>query len=309
MIFGEDFGQLAASGEYEVYKSGTTLAQLNAAIASLSDEEYLDSFLVVVTDAVNVELIHSPERIGTTRRYKLINAQTTGGILYTQYWQSNVLYYRGKNVSSGSLDVDARATNETGANLLTLNSWTLYKRQKGYDVANGGSNVAYAIAPVQNTLSAANKNYAVGEQFLYDGHLYKVTSAITSGAQIVIGTNAVAAGTITEQIGDLNDVESVSLNSWKCAGVTEAYGTLKKYGKQITIQFAWYGSITGTSNPFINVPQKYRPSQNFSGIHTYKGNNGFAAGISLIKQNGDIVDQSTGQAKTEGNIDITYWLS
>ena len=207
MLFGEDFGQLAASGEYEVYKSGTTIAQLNAAIASLSDEEYYDSFLIANIDAVNALFTLSPSR-NDERQYMASVVSSTSNLSYAIFWQQNVLYYRVKTIANGSMTTTTKSTSGTGDTLLTLNSWTLYKRQKGYDVANGDSNVAYAIAPVQTSLSSADKNYAVGEQFLYDGHLYKVTSAITSGAQIVIGTNAEAAGSVTEQMRTVGTVQT-----------------------------------------------------------------------------------------------------
>ena len=58
---------------------------------------------------------------------------------------------------------------------------------------------ASLLATVQTELTA-DKAYAVGEQFVYNQVLYKVTQAIANGAAITIGTNAELAGSVTEQI-------------------------------------------------------------------------------------------------------------
>ena len=53
------------------------------------------------------------------------------------------------------------------------------------------------IAPLQMT-TAANKNYVVGEYLFMNGLLYKVTSAISSGATITPGTNVDVTDVATE---------------------------------------------------------------------------------------------------------------
>ena len=65
------------------------------------------------------------------------------------------------------------------------------------------------IAPVQSTLTAS-KAYAVGDQFVYNQELYKVTQAITQNADITIGTNAVLAGSVTEQIVNASVIYSTT---------------------------------------------------------------------------------------------------
>lgn len=59
------------------------------------------------------------------------------------------------------------------------------------------------IAPVQKSLTA-KKAYAAGEQFVYNQTLYRVAQAIAQGAQITIGTNAILAGCVTEQIKNIS---------------------------------------------------------------------------------------------------------
>ena len=58
------------------------------------------------------------------------------------------------------------------------------------------------IAYVQTSLTAS-KSYAVGEQFVYNGLLYKATATIAQGGTITIGGNCELADSVTEQINGL----------------------------------------------------------------------------------------------------------
>ena len=65
------------------------------------------------------------------------------------------------------------------------------------------------IAPVLNS-TTATKNWAVDEEFILDGNLYKVTTAIPSGSQIIVSgssANCELADTVTEQIETLSQKE------------------------------------------------------------------------------------------------------
>lgn len=64
------------------------------------------------------------------------------------------------------------------------------------------------IATRQANLTAS-KAYAIGEQFIYNNTLYKVTAAIASGGTITIGGNATAADNITTQISKLANLHRV----------------------------------------------------------------------------------------------------
>ena len=69
-----------------------------------------------------------------------------------------------------------------------------------YTIADGTEPL---IAPVQETL-VASKAYAVGEQFIYNGNLYKATAPIASGATITINGNCALADSIADQVTELN---------------------------------------------------------------------------------------------------------
>ena len=56
------------------------------------------------------------------------------------------------------------------------------------------------VAPVQDNL-LAKKAYAVGDLFIYNNGLYKVTTAIASGGAITIGTNATPSPSVAEELG------------------------------------------------------------------------------------------------------------
>ena len=61
-----------------------------------------------------------------------------------------------------------------------------------------------AIANIQNNL-VANKAYAIGEQFVYQGNVYQATAAIASGATITINGNCALAYSLADQITALNN--------------------------------------------------------------------------------------------------------
>ena len=60
------------------------------------------------------------------------------------------------------------------------------------------------IAPIETTLTASQP-YAIGEQFIYQGLLYKATAAIAQGGTIIIDGNCELADSVTEQINGLNN--------------------------------------------------------------------------------------------------------
>lgn len=70
-----------------------------------------------------------------------------------------------------------------------------------YTIADGTEPL---IAPVQNSL-VASKTYAVGEQFIYNGNLYKATASIASGGTITINGNCALADSIADQVTALNE--------------------------------------------------------------------------------------------------------
>ena len=67
-----------------------------------------------------------------------------------------------------------------------------------YDIAGVG-----LIATIETTLTAS-KTYNVGDQFIYNGLLYKVTQTIASGTAITIGSNCQLAPVVADQLSEIN---------------------------------------------------------------------------------------------------------
>lgn len=94
------------------------------------------------------------------------------------------------------------------------------------------SNIQQSIATIQTTFTAS-KNYAVGEQFVYNGLLYKATTTIAQGGTITIGSNCALADNVTEQIRNANKPTSVPFTP--VYGVTVIYN--KTYKRQDGLMF------------------------------------------------------------------------
>ena len=61
------------------------------------------------------------------------------------------------------------------------------------------------IAPVLLSM-VSDKAYAVGEQFIVNSVLYKITQAVSAaGVDLVVGTNCELADTVTEQINTVTE--------------------------------------------------------------------------------------------------------
>lgn len=130
------------------------------------------------------------------------------------------------------------------------------------------------IAYVQTTLTAS-KSYNVGEQFIYNGLLYKATAAIAQGGTIVIGGNAELADSVTGQIKTVRenfgivkfDISAFSGNQTYFIG----YGIYDKSSGTVRIYVASYGNLT--SSPYIGIiPTAYKPTSDAEGAGTVDGN-------------------------------------
>lgn len=102
------------------------------------------------------------------------------------------------------------------------------------------------IAPIQKTL-VADRAYAVGDCFILDGVMYRMTQAVLQGATIVIGTDCEVAPPVTDMIDQIYNATSVNAQS----GVAVKEGILE--GKVNQVQFQTeYGANNGTP---INIDQ------------------------------------------------------
>lgn len=84
----------------------------------------------------------------------------------------------------------------------------------GQDYANALTDVPtqMLIAPVLPTM-VSDRAYAVGEQFIVNSVLYKITQAVSAaGVALVVGTNCAVSDTITQQIKGLIKTKTFSMN-------------------------------------------------------------------------------------------------
>ena len=126
------------------------------------------------------------------------------------------------------------------------------------------------IAPIQTTLVAV-KAYAVGDQFVYQGLLYKVTAAIASGGTIIIDGNCELSECVTNQIllltSELNKLKNATRRTQRnittdLANLPTAVAeqNLEKYGYTIGDYFignSGYTYFLADMNTFRGAQSNY----------------------------------------------------
>ena len=130
------------------------------------------------------------------------------------------------------------------------------------------------IAPVLNS-TTATQNWAVGQEFILDGNLYKVTIAIPSGSQIIVSgssANCALADTVTEQINTVENQIATQVPATQPINSTGGTGTIyvSKSGNVVNIKLQGsFSNInryrTGGSNyiKLCDLPVGFRPSASF----------------------------------------------
>ena len=161
---------------------------------------------------------------------------------------------------------DVNISAPTNGDVLTYDGSKWVNGQGG-----GGSSCEDMIAPVE-TSTTASQAYAIGEQFILNGVLYTATAAITAGSTITIDGNCTASDTVTEQIQNIKQGESVSVTAdgvktyrqvlnalYSLLDVTKiTYNSYMKYGNYIyrltlTMEglFQYTVASIASSNTFI----------------------------------------------------------
>lgn len=250
MIFGEYLGEVVSNGEYEVRAQGTDITSLSAAIEALTDEEYLDSFIVIRNSSLmsSNDFIMHPNIIDIRQYINIVTQVGANASISTYYdpYSGNIVEIT-KTISNGS---QSNSTKQTNNSSLTLNSWKLYVR-KAVLAIPGEGNIAHIIAPVQKTLTAV-KAYSKDDQFIYNDDLYKATTSIALGGTITIGTNAVRANSITEQMKENTGglrykyfdkrIDQTFTNGQNYQLTTEQLGLGNIYPKGFALEFIGYNT-------------------------------------------------------------------
>jgi len=123
------------------------------------------------------------------------------------------------------------------------------------------------IAPVLAEM-VSDKAYAVGEQFIVNNVLYKITQAVSAAdIPLVVGTNCEVSQTITQQTMGINDVSLLLPTSIRKVP-TLNYGTIANNGTfyykigtrvHVNIAVTGLGSVSSAVVLFT-LPEGYRPS-------------------------------------------------
>lgn len=132
------------------------------------------------------------------------------------------------------------------------------------------------IATRQSNLTAS-KAYAVGEQFVYNNILYRVTSAIAKNAAITIGGNATTADSITSQISNFTKIEKASSKAdvFDSGTPTFSYVSAIKSGNVVSLSFLTNAISTTASNWYTigTLKSKFCPDvvQNLQFVNNSNG--------------------------------------
>ena len=129
---------------------------------------------------------------------------------------------------------------------------------KANNAQTSANNAQQMIAPIQTTL-VASKAYAVGDQFIYNGLLYKATAAIAQGGTITIDGNCELADSVTEQI---RDILTPTINMYSTFGGTIS---VSQVGKVVNISFQSISSTVGAMPQFPKPKLPYLLSTLYSG--------------------------------------------
>lgn len=126
--------QLASvSGEYEVYRTGTTAEQLKTAIYSMTQNQYFDSLLLVsdndtVTPNTSATIMRPDDGRAIVRKYTAIYYPyntTYAGVTYTAFLNTST------DAFTYTVSHTYRSNSTTTDTNPTITAWTLYRRKVG----------------------------------------------------------------------------------------------------------------------------------------------------------------------------------
>ena len=131
-----------------------------------------------------------------------INNVTITSISNGQILQYNSSTQRWENKSLGSAASRNATSSITSGSTDLIESGAVNSLKQTLETQVSTKAGQSLLAPIQTTL-VASKAYVIGEQFVYQGLLYKVTAAITQGGTIIINGNCELSDDITDQISSL----------------------------------------------------------------------------------------------------------
>jgi hypothetical protein len=116
------------------------------------------------------------------------------------------------------------------------------------------SNAQQMIAPILSSLVAPSGGLESGDQFIYNGLLYKATAAIAQGGTIIINGNCTLANSVTEQ---MNELETGVIVTYEYGTLTYVYNALQK---RCAIRWTGNDSAPSVAIVSVQIPQKLIPN-------------------------------------------------
>lgn len=138
------------------------------------------------------------------------------------------------------------------------------------------------LAPVETDLTDASRAYAIGEQFIYNGELFKAKTAIAQHDALVLNTNYEAADNLATEIEALTKEAAATLNTLGAKNFLETLiGSGTTQGITYTINADGSITLNGTCTAWTNIKldyiagQKNIPSGSYILNGSISGNNKF----------------------------------
>lgn len=143
------------------------------------------------------------------------------------------------------------------------------------------------LATVEST-STASQAYSVGDYLVLNGQLYEVTTAITSGETLTVGTN-ISATTVGDQLSELNNGLTVKQGACRLnsASLNHGSGKVYKYGRICIVNLEINSKVAGIGLTLASVPDDPDFMPLDDDIHIMQTNYDGTKVDIYLKQNGD----------------------
>ena len=230
----------------------------------------LESGRIIAVKFVNTNTAQNPTlKVGTADAKSIYynNAVVTTGSLFAGGEADRVtlyIYDGTRFVWLGhSIDTNTTYSAMTASELTTGTATTLRTVRADY-LKTGINNLISGkadktdIATVESG-TTASRAYSVGELVYVSGTLYRVKTAIASGATFTVGTNV----EVTNVSNFLNQFSSVDIRSFSGRDITRLRGSITQIGNVCILIGIWEGSATNITK-ILTLPTQYRPSSTLS---------------------------------------------
>jgi hypothetical protein len=124
------------------------------------------------------------------------------------------------------------------------------------------------IAPILSSLVAPSGGLASGDQFIYNGLLYKATASVAQGGTIVINSNAELADCVTKQIKKLDSTSYYDWASYLSSAETDTSAEVvaMKANNVISVSIKTKIRVHSENDVIMTLPNGYRPQQAFYAV-------------------------------------------